>query len=118
MTIIYKIGLSKNEETICRELKALIEEHIDEISSEIVSDLSHIDDRAYSVTGLEIISVSHAEDNQYSLDYKYDYNIYNGCSDLNVNDDVCESLSFTVHEDGELEFDFPEYEKRSTFDEL
>jgi hypothetical protein len=118
MTIIYKIDFSKTKEATCKELKGLIEDNIHELSDEITSDLSHIDDRACSYTGLEIISVSHSGGDQYSLEYKFDYNIYNGCSDLDVNDDVLDSMSFTVLDDGELEFDFPEYEKRSTFEEL
>ena len=115
--IFQNIG-SDNQLEICEALKLFIEDNIEELEKEIISDLSHIDDRAVNCNGLKIDDIFHAQGDQYQLNYSYDYNIYNGCSDMNVNDNVSDSLLFVLYDNGELEFDYPVYEERSTYDEL
>ncbi|MBA6350496.1 hypothetical protein [Colwellia sp. BRX9-1] len=116
--MIFQTSDLNDQSEICEALKSLIEDNIDELKKEIIEDLSHIDQRATNYTGLRIDNISHAQGNEYQLDYSYDYNIYNGCADMDVNDEVTDSLLFTIDDDGELEFDYPVYEERSTADEL
>ena len=116
--MIYQNELNDNQDEICRELKILINNNKSELDSEITTDLSHIDQRAVCYNGITILDISHIEDNKYLLEYSFDYNIYNGCVDMDVNDEVIDSLNFYINDDGELEFDFPLYEERIPNDEL
>jgi hypothetical protein len=116
--MIYQKKLNDDQDGICIELKTLINKNKSELNSKITTDLSHIDQRAVCYNGITIIDISHIEDNKYLLEYRFDYNIYNGCVNMDVNDEVIDSLCFYINNDGELKFDFPIYEKRIPNDEL
>jgi hypothetical protein len=91
--------LSKN---LCQELKEFLVENRDEFAKELVGDLSHIDNRAESFLGAEVQEVHFNGGNEFTLVYSYEYNIYNGCADMEVEGDREEETMFTISEDGTI----------------
>lgn len=101
-----------------KELLKLISSQINDISSELIGDLSHINHRAECHTGAEPKRVEHVSSNEYVLHFQFQWSVYNGCSDMDLLETEFESTHFIVKPDGELVFDFPIRNERSTHDEL
>lgn len=103
--------------TLCFELEKLIQKNHPEIDGILVGDLSHISSRAECYNGIEVVSVQY-QDGIFHLSYSYDWFVYNGCSDMDEQDKVFESVTFSVENDGEVIFEIPERGERSTFEEF
>lgn len=116
--MIFHTKAQNNQSELCKKLKLFIESNIEELEKELVSDLSHIDPLAVNSNGLSIENITHVQSNQYQLNYRYDYNIYNGCADMDANDEFSGRLIFIIGDDGKIKFEYPVYEERSTCDEL
>ena len=50
--------------------------------------------------------------------YSYEWTVYNGCADMNEQDTVEESVSFTLEDNGEIQFDFDVLSDRDTVNEF
>ena len=107
----------KSPQILCDELKNLIQNEHSEVDSQLVGDLSHINSRAECYNGIEVESVQYY-DGIFSLHYSYEWFVYNGCSDMDEQDKVFETVTFSITSDGELVFEVPEQDERSTFEEF
>ena len=73
-------------------------------------DLSHLSDRVDIYKGdIEIEHVHHSSENEYVLEYSFDWSIYNGCADMDESGVERNTVTFEVSENGELAFDDPCY---------
>ncbi|WP_274008797.1 hypothetical protein [Vibrio parahaemolyticus] len=103
---------------LCQELKAFLVKHEESFGSSLVPDLSHINSRAENHTGIDILDVTFLGGNEYQLDYQYQWSVYNGCADMDLEGEEDSSVIFTLESDGEIEFDILEVEERSTIEEF
>lgn len=79
-------------------------------------DLSFIDNRATASDYIIINKVEHLYDNTYTVHYKLDYNIYNGCKDMDIDGEYETSMNFDVYDD-HIDFDLIDND-RSTVEEF
>ncbi|KVJ38980.1 hypothetical protein [Enterobacter cloacae] len=94
-----------NSESAELLLEILSDNSKDESLKNILTiDLSFINDRAYSLGYIEILDVQHLNNNTYTVHYTLDYNVYNGCTNLDENGDYETSMNFNVFHDY-IEFD-------------
>lgn len=101
-----------------RMLEEFLTQHKSEYESDLIGDLSHINNRAENYNGIEIEQIEHITGNEYRMSYKYDWFVYNGCADMDEQDNEYDSVRFTIGMNGEIEFDIPELEERSTYNEF
>ncbi len=87
-------------------------------SRDLIGDLSHIHHRADSLSGIKINTVSHNGNNNYSLDFSFDWFAHTGCGHTVHEDTEHQCIMFKVTETGEIEFNIPRYEERSTLEEF
>lgn len=99
-------------------IKNFLTEHKNIFEAQLIGDLSHINNRADNINGIQIEEITHQSENEYCMSYTYDRYVYNGCSDMNEQDDEEGFVCFTVGENGDVEFDTPEFEERSTLNEF
>ena len=102
---------SKNLETFLYKNKKKFE-------SSLIHDLKHINHRAQNCTGIDIEDIQYQSNNEYILNYKYDWSIYNGCPDMEENDTEYDCISFTIEQNGIIEFDFTILDERTTHEEF
>ncbi|WP_241149110.1 hypothetical protein [Photobacterium sanguinicancri] len=86
--------------------------------SSLIPDLSHINSRAENHTGIDICEVTYLGGNEYQLEYGYQWSVYNGCADMDLEGEEDSSVSFTIDENGEIEFEFLDIEERDTREEF
>ncbi|PMM74505.1 hypothetical protein BCT47_02935 [Vibrio splendidus] len=113
-----KSGQIVNSQELCIELQSFLETNKSDFQSSLIPDLSHIDHMAQNVNGIDIQEVTYSGGNQYQLDYSYDWEVYRGCSNMDLSDIEHDSVLFTVDSDGYIDIDFFEPEERSTIDEF
>lgn len=89
-----------------------------EYEGQLIGDLSHINHRAENYNGIEIEHIEHQSGNEYCMSYSYDWFVYNGCADMDEQDSEDGFVCFTIGEDGEIVFEIPQFEERSTFNEF
>lgn len=99
-------------------IKDYLEEHKGEFDSDLIGDLSHINYRAENLNGIQIESVDFQSGAQYCMSYTYDWFVYNGCEDMDEQGIEDGAVYFTVEANGEIEFELPQPEERSTFNEF
>ncbi len=103
---------------LCEKLLTLLESSKSEYASDLIPDLSYINNRAECVTGIEIESVEYHCGNDYTLNYKFDWSVYNGCADMDEMDTIHTHVSFSIEYNGFINFDLSCLEERSTAGEL
>ncbi|MDA9558264.1 hypothetical protein N9R79_12365 [Vibrio sp.] len=103
---------------ICGELAVFLAENKKEFERKLIPELSHIDDMAHNVNGIEIKGVSYIDGDQYRLSYSFDWEIFLGCSGIQETGVERGSVLFTLDKKGIIEIDFPNYEARDTRDEF
>ncbi|MBW8192970.1 hypothetical protein K0504_18225 [Neiella marina] len=108
----------ENGKAFCQTLCQFFEKQKETFENQLIPDLSYINNIAECVTGIEIKSVEHHFKNQYTLNYKFDWTVYNGCSDLDEMGTIAAHISFRVENDGSVHFDCSPLDDRSTADEL
>ncbi|EGQ8508607.1 TPA: hypothetical protein NKO90_004454 [Vibrio parahaemolyticus] len=113
-----KSGEIKHGSQLCEELKAFLIEHENSFGSSLVPDLSHINSRAENHTGIDIFEVTFLGGNEYQLDYQYQWSVYNGCADMDLEGEEDTAVTFVLGNDGEIEFDILEVEERNTIEEF
>lgn len=114
-------GINENTEHgnyYCEELSKLLYKEKESFEQKLIGDISHIHDRAYCHSGIEIESIVYQSNNEYFLEYSFDWHVYNGCADMEEQGTVEESVVFSVKEDGEININFLEVDERSTVDEF
>ncbi|MFA0242297.1 MULTISPECIES: hypothetical protein [Vibrio] len=118
MIFLNKSGSVLHGSALCDELKALLIEHEEYLGSSLIPDLSHINSRAENHTGIDVCDVTFLGGNEYQLDYQYQWSVYNGCADMDLEGEEDSCISFTLEMDGELVFDILEVEQRNTLEEF
>ncbi|MCU8129153.1 hypothetical protein M2H37_21780, partial [Vibrio vulnificus] len=113
-----KSGEIEHGSQLCEELKAFLIEHENSFGSSLVPDLSHINSRAENHTGIDIFEVTFLGGNEYQLDYQYQWSVYNGCADMDLEGEEDTAVTFVLGNDGEIEFDILEVEERNTIEEF
>jgi len=118
-----KINLSMNinlEHGVkqCKIIQDFLYKNKNEFESILIGDLAHINQRAECYNGIEIEHLQHVSGNEYQLDYSYEWNIYNGCSDMNEHEKENDSVFFEIDEQGKIHFDLTILEERSTHNEF
>ncbi|MEG3134730.1 hypothetical protein SC206_14260 [Rouxiella sp. T17] len=100
------------------ELKQIIESNIQVIEDPLTAGLGYYSPNArYTPGSLVIKSVEQKSNQTYSMSYSYDWTIFNGCLDLNAEEDSKETVSFIIKPDG-LEFDIIDFDSVGTENEL
>ena len=80
--------------------------------------MSHINHRAECYNGIVVESVEHNYGSTYTFSYSYEWNVYNGYSDMDEHDEVHDSIGFQIAENGKIVFEKIVLEPRSTLDEF
>ena len=101
-----------------RMIEEFLTKNKKEYESQLIGDLSHINHRAENYNGIQIEQIEHRLGNEYCMSYTYDWFVYNGCADMDEQDDEDGFVCFTVGTNGEIEFDIIELEERSTHNEF
>lgn len=101
-----------------RMIEEFLTKHKSEYESDLIGDLSHISHRAENYNGIHIEQIEHQTNNEYCMSYTYDWFVYNGCADMDEQDNEDGFVCFSVGENGEIEFDMPVFEERSTHNEF
>ena len=96
-----KSGEIKHGSHLCEELKAFLIEHEKFFGSSLVPDLSHINSRAENHTGIDIFDVTFLGGNEYQLDYQYQWSVYNGCADMDLEGEEDTAVTFVLENGGE-----------------
>lgn len=102
----------------CSQIKAYLDQHKSIFEYSLIPDLSNINHRAECHTGIDIDHITYLSNNEYQIDYSYDWNIYNGCDDMNETGTENESVIFSISSIGEIYFETEHFEVHSTHDEL
>ncbi|MGL0957669.1 hypothetical protein ABMX86_22675 [Vibrio vulnificus] len=103
---------------LCGELRRLLEQNKSLFEYSLIPNLAHINRRAENHNGIEIQDVTYVRDNEYLLEYSYQWYVYNGCSNLDVEGEEDSSILFTINDDGEIEFEDLPFEERHTHEEF
>ncbi|WP_338628854.1 hypothetical protein [Yersinia intermedia] len=99
-------------------LKSVISNNICEIEGSLVSGLMYYSENAkYTEGSLEILDISHLEENYYSMTYCYQWHIFNPCLDINTEESLTGAVTFIVHPE-KITFDIINNDRPSTADEL
>lgn len=107
-----------NGQAVCSTLKEFFKKNKNDFERSLIPDLSHIDNRAENINGIEISEVTYQGNGEYQLDYSYDWFVYRGCSDMDGYDECEESVVFSMDENGYIEFDTSHFEERDTIEEF
>lgn len=96
----------------------LIKENIKnyELIKILIIDLSFLHPRAQVNNYIKIDQVEFLHDNCYALHYKLEYEVYNGCSNMDESGDYDTCMIFTIN-DNSIEFDDIDIE-RTTIEEF
>ena len=79
----------------------------------LVSDISRIDNRATNYNGIDIQKISYLGNREFQLDYLFDWYVYNGCADMDIDGVEDESITLQISDTGEVVFDFPDFSQYS-----
>lgn len=107
-----------NGQALCPELEKYLTDNKDSFERSLIPDLSHIDSRAENINGIDASSITYLGNDQYQLDYSYDWSVYRGCSDMDEYGEFEESVVFTMDENGYIEFDTSHLAERDTINEF
>lgn len=107
-----------NDEIDLSELTKFLTKNKGLFEDLLIHSLDHIDHMATNINGIIIKNVSHCDENEFFLEYSYDWHVYRGCSDMNEDGEIDDSISFTLHEDGNIEFHHLETTEHNTIDEF
>ncbi|MFK5950198.1 MAG: hypothetical protein QM500_15645 [Methylococcales bacterium] len=102
----------------CREIKIFLNLNKSFFEYSLIPDLSNINYRAECHTGIDIEHISYLCKNEYQIDYAYDWNVYNGCEDMEETGTEHESVIFSISDIGDIYFETEHMENRSSHDEL
>lgn len=102
----------------CRALEIFLTDNKTQFEGKLIGDLKHINYRAECFNGIKVESVQHCENNEYLLDYSYEWHVYNGCSNMDGYDREWDAISFSIGSNGEIEFDFLILAERTTCEEF
>lgn len=108
---------TKHGKQTAMDLNGFLDSQKPYFERDLIPDLDFISHQAENHTGIEVVSVDHHINNEYTLTYRFDWSVYNGCSDMDESGTVEANISFTVHTD-RIEFDLSAVASRSTMDEL
>ncbi|EGR0694075.1 hypothetical protein CGH86_23225 [Vibrio parahaemolyticus] len=107
-----------NGQAICRALEKFLTANKGSFERSLIPDLSHIDSRAENINGIDIGAVTYQGNDEYQLDYSYDWFVYRGCSNMDECGECEESVVFSMDENGYIEFDTSHLEERDTIEEF
>ena len=99
-------------------LEKFLTKNKSKFESQLIGNLSHINYRAKNINEITIESIEYQQDNLYCMNYTYDWEVYNGCVDMNMQDEEEGFVCFTVEKNGEIKFEIPKFEERSTYNEF
>ena len=105
-----------NEKTT--EILSFLQENQAQFSHELIGDLSHIHHRAASLSGIKIWDVSHIGQNNYVMDFSFDWFAHVGCCHTVHEDTEHQCISFSIGDAGEVKFNLVDTEVRTTLDEF
>lgn len=105
-------------ELLCRVLEKFLHENKVQFERRLIGNLRHINHRAECHNGIEVEDVQHVAGNAYSLDYSYEWHVYNGCANMDGQGDENDVISFQIGSDGEIKFDFTILNERTTHEEF
>ncbi|CAI1661379.1 Uncharacterised protein [Serratia entomophila] len=101
-----------------KKLKKVIEGKITELVPALTSGLSFYSESArYVEDSLEILDIKETGNGDYSMSYRYKWQIFNACLDINADEFNSDSVGFKLSERG-LTFDIIDNSRPSTADEL
>ncbi|MGL6021392.1 MAG: hypothetical protein ACRC0C_22505 [Gibbsiella quercinecans] len=101
-----------------KKLKEVIEDNLDILVPALTSGLSFYSESArYVPNSLEILEIKPLHNNEYSMHYRYQWEIFNGCLDISAEENISDNVTFTLN-DGKLLFDIIDRSRPSTLDEL
>ncbi|WP_233081666.1 hypothetical protein [Rheinheimera soli] len=90
----------------CLLIQSILSTHAERILALLTVNFSDIIPRA-ECYNLNIEHVQDEGDGQFTVSYNFDYNVYNGCSDMDVESDWDDSFVVTV-ENGKIFLEVPE----------
>lgn len=100
------------------QLEKVIWANIAQLEPLLIGDLGYYSENAQAQTGsLKIIAIKLRNNDNYSMTYSYQWAVFNGCLDINTQEQSEQTVTFTVHPQG-LTFDIIEASRPSTADEL
>ncbi|MGL6403447.1 hypothetical protein ACSZM0_20975 [Aeromonas hydrophila] len=111
-------GKYEHGDSICSDLLDFLNKNKKSFENTLIPDLDYIDSRAENINGIEIEQVSYCGENQYLLEYNYDWSVYRGCSDMDEYGSNEDSITFIINDNGEIEFEHLEVTERNTIDEF
>ena len=94
-----------------RMIAEFLTKHKNEYEGKLISDLSHINHRAENYNGIQIESIKYQSGNKYCMKYSYDWFVYNGCADMDEQDNEDGFVCIVIGENGEIEFETPQFEE-------
>lgn len=100
------------------EIMAFLNDNQKVFSRDLIGDLSHLHRRADSLSGIKIHTISHRGNNSYLLDFSFDWFAHTGCGHDLYEETTHQCISFNIGETGEIGFNLPSFEERSTFEEF
>lgn len=100
------------------EIMAFLNDNQKVFSHDLIGDLSHIHHRANNLSGIKIHNITYCEDNNYLLDFSFDWFAHTGCGHTLHEDTTHQCIRFKVSDNGEIGFNLPSYNERSTFEEF
>lgn len=87
-------------------IKSILSKHAERILTLLTVNFSDVVPRA-ECYNLNIEHVHDEGDGQFTVNYTFDYNVYNGCSDMDVEGDRDDSFVVTI-ENGQIFLEVPE----------
>ncbi|QHM70166.1 hypothetical protein C7M51_00426 [Mixta intestinalis] len=117
MRKIIPCGILQPEENTLK-LKSIIIQNIPKIEKWLIGDLEWYSQNALLVPGsIKVISVEALGQQQYKMAYRFDWNVFNACLDINQTESCQETITFEVIP-GALAFNVIDNTRPSTADEL
>lgn len=103
---VFISAIDKDEDVTCALIESILSKNAESILALLTVNFADVIPRA-ECYNLSIEHVQDEGDNQFTVSYSFDYNVYNGCSDMDVEGDWEDSAVITV-EDGQIFLEVPE----------
>lgn len=89
----------------CLHLAQVLKLQKNNFQLSLIPDLTYIHESAACSTGISITCVEYKKNNVYTLQYYYEWSLFNDCLDLNEDGIHYEKVDFSINESGIVLFD-------------
>lgn len=104
--------------SLCLDLQAFVQQHIELIDRKLIRDLSYINPLAYYKEGMQVGKIESLTEDLYQMHFSYRWHIFSGCMGMEDEGLLKDKVKFTLSEEGHLCFDLHGFGELSTADEL